>query len=98
MLERVTNVSSGVADIFYEPFNGAVMHGDRDFGVGIAKVIRQDLSHFTSIQKSGHREQQVSLRKPCSVSPTVSRESQVVLARVSSHNYFGLALPKLILL
>jgi vacuolar protein sorting-associated protein 13A/C len=32
-----TNVSSGVADIFYEPFNGVVMH-NRDLGIGIAKV------------------------------------------------------------
>ncbi|KIP11945.1 hypothetical protein PHLGIDRAFT_21259 [Phlebiopsis gigantea 11061_1 CR5-6] len=32
-----TNVSSGVADIFYEPFNGAVMNGNQDLGVGIAK-------------------------------------------------------------
>ncbi|KIY52729.1 hypothetical protein FISHEDRAFT_63685 [Fistulina hepatica ATCC 64428] len=32
-----TNVSSGVADIFYEPFNGVVMHGQGEFGVGIAK-------------------------------------------------------------
>jgi len=32
-----TNVSSGVADIFYEPFTGAVMRGNRDVGVGIAK-------------------------------------------------------------
>jgi vacuolar protein sorting-associated protein 13A/C len=33
-----TNVSSGVADIFYEPFTGAVMRGNHDLGVGIAKV------------------------------------------------------------
>lgn len=33
-----TNVSSGVADIFYEPYNGAVMHGNRELGIGIAKV------------------------------------------------------------
>ena len=33
-----TNVSSGVADIFYEPFNGVVMHGNKDIGIGIAKV------------------------------------------------------------
>lgn len=33
-----TNVSSGVADIFYEPFNGSVMHGNKDIGIGIAKV------------------------------------------------------------
>ncbi|KAI0932190.1 hypothetical protein AcW2_000882 [Taiwanofungus camphoratus] len=32
-----TNVSSGVADIFYEPFNGVVMHGDSELGMGIAK-------------------------------------------------------------
>ena len=33
-----TNVSSGVADIFYEPFNGVVVHGNRELGIGIAKV------------------------------------------------------------
>jgi len=33
-----TNVSSGVADIFYEPFTGAVMRGNQDLGGGIAKV------------------------------------------------------------
>ena len=32
-----TNVSSGVADIFYEPFNGVVVHGNKDIGIGIAK-------------------------------------------------------------
>ncbi|TFK57082.1 DUF1162-domain-containing protein [Heliocybe sulcata] len=32
-----TNVSSGVADIFYEPWNGVVMHGNRELGIGIAK-------------------------------------------------------------
>ncbi|OSD03423.1 vacuolar protein sorting-associated protein 13 [Trametes coccinea BRFM310] len=31
------NVSSGVADIFYEPFNGVVMHGNKEIGIGIAK-------------------------------------------------------------
>jgi vacuolar protein sorting-associated protein 13A/C len=35
-----TNVSSGVADIFYEPFQGVVMHGNRELGIGIAKVRR----------------------------------------------------------
>jgi vacuolar protein sorting-associated protein 13A/C len=33
-----TNVSSGVKDIFYEPFNGVVMHGNKELGIGIAKV------------------------------------------------------------
>jgi len=32
-----TNVSSGVADIFYEPFQGVVMHGNKELGIGIAK-------------------------------------------------------------
>ncbi|KIM85199.1 hypothetical protein PILCRDRAFT_817197 [Piloderma croceum F 1598] len=32
-----TNVSSGVKDIFYEPFNGVVMHGNKELGIGIAK-------------------------------------------------------------
>ena len=35
-----TNVSSGVADIFYEPFQGVVMRGNRELGIGIAKVCR----------------------------------------------------------
>lgn len=33
-----TNVSSGVADIFYEPWQGAIVRGDTDLAVGIAKV------------------------------------------------------------
>lgn len=33
-----TNVSSGVADIFYEPYKGVVMHGSKELGIGIAKV------------------------------------------------------------
>ncbi|KAJ3515399.1 hypothetical protein NLJ89_g1777 [Agrocybe chaxingu] len=32
-----SNVSSGVADIFYEPFQGVVMHGNKELGIGIAK-------------------------------------------------------------
>lgn len=34
-----TNVSSGVADIFYAPYHGVVMHGNRELGIGIAKVV-----------------------------------------------------------
>lgn len=33
-----TNVSSGVADIFYEPYKGVVLHGSKELGTGIAKV------------------------------------------------------------
>ena len=35
-----TNVSSGVRDIFYEPWHGVVQHGGGELGIGIAKVIR----------------------------------------------------------
>ncbi|GAA94842.1 hypothetical protein E5Q_01496 [Mixia osmundae IAM 14324] len=31
------NVSSGVKDIFYQPYEGLVMHGNRDIGLGIAR-------------------------------------------------------------
>ncbi|OCF42293.1 vacuolar protein sorting-associated protein vps13 [Kwoniella heveanensis CBS 569] len=31
------NISSGVSDIFYEPYQGIVMHGNKDIGLGIAR-------------------------------------------------------------
>ena len=51
-----TNVSSGVADIFYEPWHGVVQHGGAELGIGIAKVrtltfLRDTL--LTSIAGSG---------------------------------------------
>ena len=48
-----TNVSSGVADIFYEPFNGVVVHGNRELGIGIAKVsvsVASALCDLTTLQ------------------------------------------------
>lgn len=50
-----TNVSSGVADIFYEPFQGVVMHGNKELGIGIAKVrpgksLLEDVINFIIIQ------------------------------------------------
>lgn len=33
-----TNISSGFSDIFYEPYQGIVMHGNKDIGLGIARV------------------------------------------------------------
>lgn len=33
-----SNVSSGVQDLFYEPYNGVVLHGGSELGVGIARV------------------------------------------------------------
>ena len=32
------NISSGFQDIFYEPYQGIVMHGNKDIGLGIARV------------------------------------------------------------
>ena len=34
------NISSGFSDIFYEPYQGIVMHGNKDIGLGIARVSR----------------------------------------------------------
>ncbi|KZO93498.1 vacuolar protein sorting-associated protein 13 [Calocera viscosa TUFC12733] len=31
------NLSSGVADIFYEPYQGLIMHGNKELGIGIAR-------------------------------------------------------------
>lgn len=42
-----TNVSSGVADIFYAPYHGVVMRGNKELGIGIAKVILIDLTSHT---------------------------------------------------
>lgn len=33
-----TNISSGFSDIFYEPYQGMVMHGNMDIGFGLARV------------------------------------------------------------
>jgi vacuolar protein sorting-associated protein 13A/C len=38
------NVSSGVADIFYEPYKGVVRYGTKELGVGIAKVVSASTS------------------------------------------------------
>ncbi|KAF8311204.1 hypothetical protein DL93DRAFT_2229838 [Clavulina sp. PMI_390] len=32
-----TNVSSGIADVFYEPYQGVVMYGNKELGIGLAK-------------------------------------------------------------
>jgi vacuolar protein sorting-associated protein 13A/C len=58
-----TNVSSGVADIFYEPFQGVVMHGNRELGIGLAKVSVSLPSLL--IRSQEYRVLQVSSRRPC---------------------------------
>ena len=62
-----TNVSSGVADIFYEPFQGVVMHGNRELGIGIAKVCRLSVVEWLVPVSTCGRVQQVLSKKPCSV-------------------------------
>lgn len=47
-----TNVSSGVADIFYEPFNGVVMHGNKELGIGIAKVSQENENNYSMLINS----------------------------------------------
>lgn len=54
-----TNVSSGVADIFYEPFNGVVMHGNKELGIGIAKV-SLSVWVFCIYRSPSHRERLAS--------------------------------------
>ena len=41
-----TNVSSGVVDIFYQPWTGVVQHGGSELGIGLAKVrlLRRDMA------------------------------------------------------
>ena len=34
-----TNITSGITDVFYEPYLGATMHGNRDIGLGIARGV-----------------------------------------------------------
>jgi len=61
------NISSGFSDIFYEPYQGIVMHGNKDIGLGIARV---------SLFKSPFclllifRVLRASRRRLCLVSPT----------------------------
>ena len=67
-----TNVSSGVADIFYEPFNGAVMHGNKELGIGIAKVTQIPTTpEFHKEVNNIYRGLLASLRKLCSAFPIV---------------------------
>ena len=67
-----TNVSSGVADIFYEPFNGVVMHGNGELGIGIAKVLSKlALSPPRNKSNVAFRVPLALSKKPCLGSVTV---------------------------
>lgn len=77
-----TNVSSGVADFFYEPFNGVVMHGNKDIGISIAKVwpdLRVSRDYIAYPYTT--RGRPVSSRRRSSAFRTASRKSPVVSAR-----------------
>jgi hypothetical protein len=78
-----TNVSSGVADIFYEPFNGVVMHGNKELGIGIAKVLPYHCSFGVS-HEFIQRALQVSSRKLCLVFLTVLPNLRAVSGKVAS--------------
>lgn len=62
-----TNVSSGVADIFYEPINGLVMHGNKELGIGIAKVLVP--LETPSVFLTCCRARRASSRRRCLESP-----------------------------
>lgn len=57
-----TNVSSGIADVFYEPYKGVVMHGNSELGVGIAKVCSQNFGNNNWANDTGNRVQPVLSR------------------------------------
>ena len=61
------NISSGFSDIFYEPYQGIVMHGNKDIGLGIARVSLLK-SPFCLLLIS--RVLRASRRRLCLVSPT----------------------------
>lgn len=47
-----SNVSSGVQDIFYEPYQGFVLHGNKDLASGIARV-SLPCTEFSTASRSG---------------------------------------------
>ena len=61
------NISSGFSDIFYEPYQGIVMHGNKDIGLGIARVSL----HRVKRLKLMYRARRVSQRRLYLVSQTV---------------------------
>ena len=76
-----TNVSSGVADIFYAPYHGVVMHGNKELGIGIAKVADRSPS-LRPCSDPMCRVLPVLSRRQFLVYQTVSPSSQVAWAKV----------------
>lgn len=78
-----TNVSSGFADIFYAPYHGVVMHGNKELGIGIAKVASSTLcSSCGECSQTKTRALLALSRRRCLVYRTVSPSSQVAWEKV----------------
>lgn len=85
------NVSSGVHDIFYEPYQGFVLHGNKELASGIARVSRRSSSSVLRsllgadlrCLSSACRERRASSRRRSLESATVSRRSLGRSERVS---------------
>jgi vacuolar protein sorting-associated protein 13A/C len=60
------NISSGVSDLFYEPYQGVVMHGNQDIGLGIARV-SSCFIRFRFVSDRVNRVLRVSPRRQSSV-------------------------------
>jgi hypothetical protein len=77
-----SNLSSGVAELFYEPWQGLIM-SDRpqDLGIGIAKV-KHIVCYNQVINPYLNRALVVSFRRVCLVCPIVLQSSQAVSVKV----------------
>lgn len=79
------NVSSGVADIFYQPLNGFVVHGNTDLGYSIAKVSTfPDFERTSELTLASNRVPEALSRRPYLDSATVLPSLLAALVKVSN--------------
>ena len=85
-----SNISSGVVDIFYEPYQGFVMSRPQDLGIGLARVIIYIFISSKILKYSEYnvnavffiREQRVSSKRLCMDLVIVFPRLQEVLEKV----------------
>lgn len=75
------NVTSGVTDLWYEPFNGIALYGDRDIPFGVARVRLSSLIILVFLADSGTRAPATLFARASSASPTAWPRSRVVSAK-----------------
>jgi vacuolar protein sorting-associated protein 13A/C len=78
------NVSSGVVDIFYEPISGFVVHGNKELGIGIARVrwLPSSGGKLQLTMVTAQRALGALSKRLFSVFQTALPKSQAVLAKV----------------